>query len=196
MNLGFDLDEVVVDLMESTVVHINKEYGIDWTLDKFTEYDWSEIKFHNEDVINDEIVRELRELVNDPNFQYKALPTYGACEALAKMKRAGHRLHFISSRPKQNQSQTYKWLRKYSIPFDSVNVIGGLEKGVYARKLDLDMYVDDHIKHLSSMLSYKKRWKKGLLLFDKPWNSTYDASKFTKVGSWQEILRLVGVQNR
>lgn len=196
MNLGFDLDEVVVDLSSSTIRYINSEYGIDWKLEDFKTYDISETRFHHEDVINDEIVRELKVMLNDAEFQYNSIPIDGAAVAISKLKRAGHKIHFISARPKQNQSHTFKWLRQHNIPFDSIDIIGNDEKGLYGRKLELDMYVDDHLKHLNSMLSYKKRWKKGLIVFDRPWNSNYDGSKFVKAYSWADILRHVGVQNR
>ena len=85
-----------------------------------------------------------------------------------------------------------------SIPFDSVDVLGPSEpKGYYGRKNNLDMYVDDLQKHLQSMWTYKKRWKKGLILFDRPWNKeNFDGSKFIRLNNWQAILRHVGIQKR
>lgn len=198
MKLGFDLDEVVVDLTTEIEKYLGLNYGIDWYKEYATNYDISDAVYHQDEVLNRKIIDDLKVAINDPEFQFNSEPVEGACEALNRLKRLGHKIHFISSRPKQNQSTTFKWLRKYDIPFDSVDVIGHSEnKGLYGRKYDLDMYVDDLESHLLSMLAYKKRWRKGLILFDKPWNSAYhDGSKFVRLTDWQEILRHVGIQNR
>ena len=133
----------------------------------------------------------------DTEFQFQAEPVENAITVLQKLKRAGHKIYFITSRPKQNQPLTFKWLRQNDIPFDGLEVIGHeYPKGMYGHKLQLDMFVDDLEKHLESMLHYKKRWRKGLLLLDKPWNMSYDGSRFVKVENWQEILRHVGIANR
>jgi len=198
MKLGFDLDEVVVDLTSELCDYLAIRYGIEWSVDDFINYGFYDCCFDIDPEVNKSIASSVLERANDAEFQFQAAPVEGACEVLNKLKKAGHTLHFITSRPKQNQPWTFKWLRKYDIPFDSVDVIGHSEhKGLYGRKLDLDMYVDDLERHLVSMLTYKKRWRKGLILLDKPWNSAnYDGSKFIKLNNWQEILRHVGVQNR
>jgi hypothetical protein len=154
--------------------------------------------FHHDEDFNKRIVEDLFAVVNDPDFQFQAEPHKDAVAVLQKLKRAGHKIYFITSRPKQNQSKTFKWLRKYDIPFDGLEVIGHDQpKGFYGRKYNLDMFVDDLHKHLGSMYQYKKRWRKGLLLFDKPWNTNHiDGNRFTRVKNWQEILRHVGVANR
>ena len=121
---------------------------------------------------------------------FKALPFNGAKETLSSLREAGHKIFFITSRPKENKQLTIKWLEKHNITFDELNVIGhDEEKGVYGDKLDLDMFVDDLEKHLVSMFKHKKKWCKGLLLFSRPWNT--ENVRFNRVNGWKEIIGCV-----
>jgi len=198
MNLGFDLDEVVVDLVSEMELHLGVQYGIEWTIHDFIKFDIMECNFHSEPEFNGKIQKELKELANDADFQFKAEPFPEAKRAIQLLKKTGHKIIFITSRPKQNQPLTFRWLRNHGIPFDALEVIGHSEdKGFYGRRHNLDMFVDDCLPHLESMYSYKKNWRKGLLLLDKPWNSDYiDSNRFRRVKNWNEILRHIGVQNR
>ncbi len=198
MRLGFDLDEVVVDLATEFEKYLELNYGILWSIDCFTHSDFSLCKFNDDDTFNERIQKDMVKVANDPEFQFQAQPSENAREVLQKLKKIGHKIYFVTSRPKQNQPATFKWLRQYDIPFDSLEVIGKNEpKGLYGRRLHLDMYVDDLVSQLDSMRKYKKKWRKGLLLFDKPWNNApINESYYKRIKNWQEILRHVGIQNR
>lgn len=198
MRLGFDLDEVVVDLNKSLNEYIENNYGIPCIPEMYINYDIKKVVFDENEDLNSRIKKDITQLLYDPDFQYNSEPVVGARETLQKLKRVGHKLFFISSRPKPNQSITFKWLRANDIPFDDLKVIGHDKvKGYYGMKLRLDMFVDDLEVHLESMWRFKRRWKKGLLLYSRPWNSdSIDASRFSRVDNWKEILRHVGIQNR
>lgn len=198
MHFGFDLDEVVVDLTKEIEEYLLVAYGIKWPVECFVKYDFLDCEFSDNEEENLRIRDELVHLVNNAEFQFTAKPVNKAQESLQAIKRAGHKIYFITCRPKQNQPLTFRWLRQNGIPFDGLYMLGNAaDKGHYAKLLRLDMYVDDLEKHLESMWSVKNRWRKGLLLLDKPWNSeSIDGSKFKRVKSWKEILRHVGVQNR
>ena len=198
MRLGFDLDEVVVDLTSEFEKYLESTYGIEWPMNCFVDYNFVKCTFHHDEEFNARIVEDMLRAANDAEFQFQAKPLAGATEVLHKLKKSGHKLYFITSRPKQNQPYTHKWLREYDIPFDKLIVIGHEKpKGVWGLRYRLDMYVDDLQKHLLSMWAYKKRWRKGLLLLDKPWNDDYDTgTRFKRVSNWYEILRHVGIQNR
>lgn len=198
MRLGFDLDEVVVNLTAEFQKHLETTYGLEWSPDCFVYYDFVKCVFHHDEEFNARIVKDMIQVANDADFQFQAEPFDGARDVIQRLKRAGHKIYFITSRPKQNQPLTFRWLRQHDIPFDGLEVIGHSKpKGAFGRRLFLDMYVDDLHKHLESMWLYKKRWRKGLLLLDKPWNHDYiDGSKFKRVNNWQEILRHVGIAKR
>lgn len=198
MNLGFDLDEVVVDLTAELEKHLDINYGIEWPVNCFVNYNLVKCIFHRDDELNSRIIDDMLIIVNDAEFQFKAKPVEGAREVLQKLKKSGHKIHLVTSRPKQNQPLTFKWLRQNDIPFDTLDVIGHEDqKGFYGKRYRLDMYVDDLVKHLESMWAYKKSWRKGLVLMTKPWNTTHiDGTRFIRLDTWHDILRHVGVQNR
>lgn len=198
MRLGFDLDEVVVNLADEFETHLELNYGIVWPAECFTHFDFRECVFHQDVDLDAKITTDMIEVANDPEFQSQAKPMPGARESIQKLKRIGHKIYFITSRPKDNKPATIKWLRQNDIPFDEVEVIGHDEpKGRYGMHHRLDMFVDDLEKHLLSMWSYKNKWRKGLLLLTRPWNyKSIDASKFKRVDDWNNILRHVGVANR
>ena len=183
MRLGFDLDEVVVDLTSEMENYIRDNYGIDWPKECFINYSFNKCRFHEDEELNNRIIEGMLVVANDSSFQSKAEPVEGSVEVLQKLKRVGHKIFFISSRPKQNQPKTFRWLRNYDVPFDGLVLMGHEhEKGFLGRKLDLDMYVDDLPKHLESMYRFKKNWRKSLLLLDKPWNITpIDSTKYKRV---------------
>jgi uncharacterized HAD superfamily protein len=198
MRLGFDLDEVVVDLTTEFEKYIELNYGIVWPIECFSHYNFNLCKFSDDTDLNERIKKDMLIVANDPDFQLQAAPIENARETLQKLKRLGHKLYFITSRPTQNQPLTFKWLRQNDIPFDGLEVIGhSAQKGFYGHRLNLDMYVDDLEVHLDSMRKYKMKWRKGLLLFDKPWNNkSINGEYYTRVKNWLEILRHVGIQNR
>lgn len=198
MRLGFDLDEVVVDLVTEMENYLGVNYGLEWTIHDFVKFDIMECNFHYEPEVNGRIQKDLKTMANDADFQFAAKPYPEAQKALQLLRKAGHKIVFITSRPKQNQPLTFRWLRQHDIPFDVLEVIGHDEpKGPYGLKYKLDMYVDDCLPHLESMWQYKKRWRKGLLLLDKPWNTEFvDKTKYLRVQNWREILRHVGIANR
>jgi hypothetical protein len=199
MRLGFDLDEVVVNLTNEFEKYLASEYGIDWSAECFIKYGFDSCVFHHDEEFNEKIVKDMFHVANDADFQFQAEPFPDAVDALQRFKRSGHKIYFITSRPARNQPLTFRWLRQNDIPFDGLKVIGHSEpKGVYGMRLKLDMFVDDQEKHLESMLSYKKRWRKGLLLLNRPWNTdrAVDGSKFMRMKNWKAILRHVGIANR
>lgn len=199
MRLGFDLDEVVVNLTAEFDKYLQEAHGIEWPAECFVSYSFEDCVFVPDDEEkNAEIVRDMLKQVSKPDLCSRAEPHEDAVRVLTELRRRGHKIYFISSRPKQLQPITFKWLRKHNVPFDDLKVIGQrVPKGAYGRKLHLDMFVDDLEINLESMLKFKRRWRKGLLLLNRPWNrGPVDETKFVRVNNWQEILRHVGIQNR
>jgi uncharacterized HAD superfamily protein len=187
LNLGFDLDEVVVNITGEIEKYLKYKYDIYWPAEYFKEYGLIDGTYHEDEKLNKTIQKDLWKVANSPEFQMFAEPFDGAEEALSSLKKDGHRVFFITSRPKQNRSFTLEWLEHNKIPFDDIEVIGhDEEKGIYGPRLNLDMFVDDLEKHLVSMFNYKKTWNKGLLLFDHPWNTKN--ARFDRVKNWKEIV--------
>ena len=198
MKLGFDLDEVVVNLIDVLLKYIKEEFDLDWAIDNFVKYDMLKNEFHKDMDENNKIAYRAIDIVSDINVQLTAKPYEEAPPFIRKLKKEGHSIHFITARKSGEENKTISWLRKYKIPFNSVNHVGyGGDKGKFGRILNLDFYIDDHEEHLESMYRYKKRWRKGLVLMTRPWNaSSYDASRFVRVNNWVELSRHLGIHKR
>ena len=190
LNLGFDLDEVVVDITGVIEKHMKSTYDIYWPAEYFKEYGLIDGTYHKDEKLNKTIQADLWMIANSPEFQFKASPFIGAKKVLSSLKKVGHKIFFITSRPKANEYFTFEWLKHHDISFDELHLVGhSEEKGTYGHKLNLDMFVDDLEKHLISMSTHKKIWKKGLLLFDRPWNA--NNTRFNRVKGWKEIINHV-----
>jgi uncharacterized HAD superfamily protein len=189
-NLGFDLDEVIVNLTDELEKYLETKYNIYWPAEYFDQYGLMNCTYHSDEEFNKVIQKDLCREVNSPEFQLVAKPFNGAKKALQLFKKAGHKICLITARPKRNEPSTKRWLKQNNIPFDKLIVLEhGEEKGTYGHKLNLDMFVDDLEKHLISMSVHKKFWKKGLLLFDRPWN--VNDTRFNRVRGWKEIIDYV-----
>lgn len=197
MRLGFDVDEVICNLADEFEKYLLETYNIDWPIDCFTYFKFSACNFHQDPEMNLKIVEDMNITANDPKFQFKAKPYKEAVKTIRRLKKQGHSVHFITNRPVDNTEATVEWFRKKKIPYDTLDVIGGYEKGMVGRALNLDFYLDDLETHLESMYKHKSRWRKGLGLFTRPWNkNSIDGSRFIRFNNWVEIERHLGVQNR
>ena len=197
MKLGFDLDETVADLTGKLNSYLMETYSVA-RVEGSNDYDLRTAVYTSDAKLNAEIIADSIEKVNDPVFQAGAEPHEDAVECIRKMRKAGHSIHFITSRNVNGEFEVAKWFRKHHIPFDSIHNVGrGKEKGLIGRMLNLDFYIDDLIRHLESMIKYKKRWRKGLCLLSKEWNATpVDESRFIRLADWSQVSRHLGIHLR
>lgn len=197
MKLGFDMDEIVVKTTEAILKFMEETYGLEWVFKDFTTYSLENSKFVEDERHNKKIAKDLVELVNSPEFQLGCGVYEDAAKSIRSYKKSGHSVHFITTRPRGLDSNSIKWLRKHNIPFNSMHHVGhGAEKGLIGRNLALDFYIDDRADHLKSMATYKKRWRKGLLLMDRPYNRDDVGVDYIRVYNWEEVNRHLGVHKR
>ena len=197
MKLGFDLDGVISDTVAKAIEVFNDKFSKNLTLDSIKTFRLSDNKYDDDPEKNRKLSIEFINLINDPDIQLSSAPYKDALVALRKLCNNGHSIHIITARPKENFDTTVKWLRSNKISFDSLDIVDSEPKGMIGRSLNLDMYIDDFVDNLESMLIFKKRWYKGLLLLDRPWNQDIiDESKFKRIKNWNAVLRHIGILNR
>jgi len=197
MKFGFDVDEVIANLVGEFEKYLRDRYGLDWPPECFHQYKFRDCRFVDDEEMNKKIIDEMNIISNDPDFQMAAMPFPDAASTIRRLKKQGHSIHFITNRPKINKEKTIAWFNLHKISFDSIHVIGQEEKGMVGRALNLDFFIDDLEKHLESMYRYKNRWRKGLGLMNKPWNRlSIDGSRFIRFNDWVEISRHLGINNR
>jgi len=205
MRLGFDVDGIVADMPQAMIDYINKTYNLNYTIDVFEHYNIFKNKYVDDDELNTKIAQDtLDNVVESEEVCYNLKPYDEAIGFLQKLKRSGHTLHFITSRTSDLEKITVAWFRKHKIPFDTLDVIGlrgygnPSTKGMRGRTLNLDFFIDDHIDHLYDFYRYKKRWRKGLAIYNRPWNinKPVDTSMFIRFNNWKEIIRHLGIHKR
>ena len=188
MRLGFDIDEVVVDMTASLLEFIYNKYKISRSIGVFERYGLEECKYVLDDEMNKEIGSQLRKLVYVDTFLYNLRPIHGAVDFINVLHSQGHSVYFITSRADKNSKVTLEWFDKHKIPHDGIVTTNGEHKGEYVNNYMLDVFVDDHSDYLDSIISVNKVNTK-LLLLDKPWNLCYNNKKVKRVLNWYEIMR-------
>lgn len=205
MRLGFDIDGIVADMAQAMVDHINKEFGFNYDITVFRNHELKDNVYINDEKLNKATVDSMKKNVIRNDAALLELKPYDdSIRHLHILKKTGHEIFFITSRSKDNEEATIKWLRKNKVPFDGVYVVGRagvmgqLGKGPYGRSLNLDFFIDDDMPNLEDMYKYKSRWRKGLALFTRPWNEwmTLEADKYIRLNDWPDIIRHIGISNR
>jgi uncharacterized HAD superfamily protein len=206
MKLGFDIDGVVADMPRMMVDYLNETFDLNHDLSILVSHDVSSNRYVEDDDFNDEIAtRLLEDIVRNGEILIDIDPYDDAVEAIRKLSKAGHSIHFITARPSDQRNISIDWLRKNHIPFDTCHSIGKntpgggfVNKGRLARTLNLDFFLDDSLWHLENMYKYKNRWRKGVALLSRPWNvhELLDPSRFIRFNDWDEIIRHLGIHKR
>lgn len=203
MKLGFDIDGIIADLPQSMVEHINKEFNLNYTQSIFVNYNIFKNKYVDDAEKNDEIALSILKNIVQNSDALLAVRVYkDGTGALRKLVKAGHSIHFITARPASKYKVTVDWVRDNKIPFNTIHTVGRdsnfESKGKLGRSLNLDFFIDDFPHNLEEMYKYKERWRKGVALFNRPWNinTPLDGTKFNRFDSWEEIIRHLGVNKR
>lgn len=189
--LGFDIDEVVCKTGERIESFLLEKHGVELDMSTVKDHNFTKHPLYEE---YPEVFEELFKEFRDVAFFNPCNPYKKGVNTLRKLYKKGHYLYFISSRPKGDEEKTARWFRSHKIPFHAIyHVDRKGEKGVVGRQLNLDFYVDDHIDDIESMLKYKKRWTKGVFLFDKPWNKYYTNDMVRRVFDWNDIFNIINI---
>lgn len=198
MNFGFDLDEVIAKTAHMAVGHFNDVFDCNYGIEIFKSFQFDENVFSEDKAEQLAAVETLVWAVFDKKMMASVKPYEDAVRVINDLKRQGHKIFIITKRPKELTGMTSRWLHDHKISFDKL-VLTGLEgKGSFAKRLQLDCFVDDLEENLLDLYKSQPRWNKGLMLLTRPWNvkDYIDKSKFIRVENWQEIMRNITVGNR
>ncbi|PIP55788.1 MAG: hypothetical protein CO183_00770 [Candidatus Zambryskibacteria bacterium CG_4_9_14_3_um_filter_42_9] len=189
MNIGFDLDDVLLDFMNSLIPYHNNVFGTNNEREHFKNNDiasiWSCTK-------EEEIQRVFDFFASPEHLQASPIP--GAVEGIRNLKEH-HNLSVITARPEELKEKTIEWLEKhYANMFDGIyftNQYHGSgpkrSKGEICHELGVNIFVDDILENAEDVVSFGIP----VLLFDKPWNQAEVRSPITRVRSWEEIMKIL-----
>ncbi len=177
MHIAVDLDDVVLDFVGNLVAVLQREYGSTLTQEDITEWD----------------LRKVLDPIVGENWwhwwkrrdwlwaQAPAVP--GAIGGLTTLRRKGHYLEVVTSKPDWAEAQTWRWLGKWRPPVQQVTIVGP-----DARKVDFteaDLIIDDKPDNCLQFVNEDRE----AILFDRPHNRS--EQRFMRVASWENIPTLV-----
>lgn len=191
MIIGLDLDEVLCDLATHMCGHIKDEYDNDHNHNIFGSYDFYANDYVKDPYVNNKIADNLVTQVNDVNWINESLPIPGVPKAVQTLKLIGHEVHILTARAQGEEAHTQRWLLEHQIPVDSVTHIGyGSCKGVVAKEMGLDVFVDDHTYNIDNVLEHTDA---DIYLVNRPWNLDYTNDRVTRIN---HVSNLLTVYNR
>ncbi len=185
-NIGFDLDDVLLDFCDALLKHLNAKYNKDVKREAINHY-------FVEDFFG--IPRsEGRELFDNFFFHedhLHAVPVSGAQEVIESLSKDSN-LHIITAKPEILRDITLTWLRThYPERFSSVHFANFFtdthekrKKSEICLEHNIDIFVDDSYETAIDVSSVGIP----VLLFDAPWNQQdYLPKGVTRIYSWRDI---------
>lgn len=183
MKIAVDLDDVVLDFVGGLKSAIKKEYNYDLTDDQITEFNLGPVL---NPIVGENWWTWLRE--HDwiwPNFT----AVDGAMGALRTLRREGHYLVCVTSKPKWAEASVWKWLGKWRPPFQQVIITS--KEDVKADFTDADILIDDKIDNVVQWAKTGRR----AILFTRPHNLSYavpEGANMIRAAGWSDVLNIIG----
>ncbi len=187
MNIAIDVDEVLADFIEAYIAYHNQRFKTNLTSKEFYSYDFWEITgFTKEDT-----VRVVHDFYKTEEF--KSLPVMpDSVEGIDILKKNGHILYAITSRPLSLQEITSDWLENnFPKQFTSLHSTGGYVGPQKTSKLEIALQLNcSHA--IEDAPKFALQLAKGniqVLLYNHPWNQNLkEDDDIIRVNNWEEII--------
>lgn len=121
--------------------------------------------------ITEEVSKTWETIKTDPTFWQSLTPYEYTLDVLAELDRLSqrHAVYFITARPGvRAKQQTELWLKRLGYWTPTVIVTQGdpATKGIIAKALEFDVFIDDKIENVEAVMSVGLSAR----LFSQPWN--------------------------
>lgn len=174
MKLGFDIDGVISNFVDTFVEVVKSHYNLTLTEGDIYCHDLNLVLGISKQERN-KLIRET--LLSDIALMPKAQRT------LMKLKTEGHQIFIITARFKDLVAVTKAWLKKKGIPYSQLIQMNEGKK--YLAEVELDLIVEDN---LEDALEWSQKVD-NILVYDHPWNQTFNIKGLIKrVYNWDEIF--------
>lgn len=154
MKIAFDLDGTITDFY-SYVITFGRLYGLEnFNNDKIKNKNGFEI----EEIFDwsDKEVLEFKKYIRT-NLRMKVKPRTFVKECINKLHGKGNEIYILTSRKEEDlinsKENTKKWLIENDIYFDHL-IIGNSNKLEECIKHNIDIFIDDKIKHCEKVNEY------------------------------------------
>ena len=178
MRVAVDMDDVVLDFCGGLCASINLEYDTSFTTEDITQWDLAPL-------FGPVLGRGPMSWLRDRHWIWSTFkPVPGALGGIETLRRGGHYLELLTSKPEWAEPAVWDWLRKWRPPFQRVTIVGPDDEKVTFS--DSVILVDDKPGNL---VEWEKDPGRLGLLFDRPHNRS--ERRFIRVNNWAEVVREV-----
>lgn len=180
MKIAIDLDDVVLDFVGGLRTVLKNEYAVELTDEQI--FQW------NLHPILDPIVgRNWWSWLKDRDWLWSTFPAIdGAIGGIDKLRRQGHYLVCVTSKPEWAEHNVWKWLGKWRPSFQQVIITKEGETKAHAT--DADVLVDDK---LENVVEFAKTGRFAIL-FDSPHNRKESLPPgVVRAVDWMQVLELI-----
>jgi len=180
LRLGIDLDGVVADFNSGWVERYNRDFGADLNVEQIVEWDAPTHLTHFSSM--GEFWKWARTCGEGRSLFRPLRPYPDALESLRLLRRRGHKIVILTTKPGFAIHDTFAWLSEHEVPTTEVHILD--DKTTVA----CDVYLDDADHNLEALSVTHP--DAGTCRFVRPWNSP--APGLVDVESWAEFLSHVG----
>jgi uncharacterized HAD superfamily protein len=167
MNIGFDVDSVLLLFEPNFRKFHNEKYNSKLTKKDSKEYNLSKLFGISQKEVN----KRIFEFYHSHHFD-NMNPVKGSRETIFRLKEKGHKLHIMTARPYEIKEKTENQIENYfDNIFDSYNYfpftnVNGDTKAFYCHRNNIDVLVED------SWAEAKRCCKLGIqtIIFNPAWN--------------------------
>lgn len=186
LHLAVDLDDVVVNFFPHVLACLKREYGIDISMEQITDWDDNPVKHLR-------IFGEGRDwwdwLRGRDWLWAKADAIEGAIGGIDTLRRQGHYVEGLTSKPEWAEWCVWAFCGKWRPPFNRLTIAPLGE-----RKVDLsdaEILIDDAPHNVAPWVAAPNG--RSAILFDKPWNANVPIDPITtaRAKNWADVLRIV-----
>lgn len=187
-HIAVDLDDVVLDFCGGLVTAMNKEFDAGLTLDSFEEWDLKTL-------LDPVIGRSWWDWLRERDWLWANFDAIdGSLGGLEKLRRDGHYLECVTSKPQWAEASVWKWLGKWRPPFQAVTIVDTAKEGS-VRKVDVteaSILIDDKPSNIADFCNEARSG----ILFDRPHNlkmkpDTKAVWAYQRAAGWTDVLNII-----
>lgn len=184
LRLGIDLDGVVADFNAGWIRLHREEFGSD--LHPSMVQTWDGLAELGGFADMRAFWRWAEGGASRPSI-FRHLELYPtALDTLRRLRRDGHHVVIVTTKPSWAVNDTFRWLADNEIPTREVHITD------HKHEVDCDIYLDDSPTVLPDLLTH--RADRLICRFVRPWNVALDGA--VDISSWSGFYEIVDVRSR
>jgi hypothetical protein len=210
MRLGFDLDNVLANLIDPLNDYINGKFDLEFTRETWTSRLVSELDLTHEicnrkdakeielDVLEErrqEIIDDVVRVVYDIDFLSTLGPRQGAKGVIEFLRKKGHEIYVITSRKREAFDMSSKWLKDHGIYFDAL--VCTKFKARMAWNYGVRTFVDDDYDVLLDFANFRQaKFFKKLIVMSYAYNEGRYDKRIERASALHEVLAKLEIKGR